>query len=701
MLSFLSSSLATTEITKTSCELIEDGPRAITARNKVNGVRSRLSETLPPYMVPASWLVVESIPLLPSGKLDRRNVEMWLSGIDEDTYEKIMNAEEEDEGTIPVTETTRLLQRIVSHVLNLATHRVKLAKSFVALGGDSIAAMQVMALCRKEKISFSLSEVLTSKSIHQLASNSHYENAVQHQAETFEKVFDLSPIQQLYFQSQSAGFYEKEARFNQSFSLEITRRVASEDLNHAIEMIVSEHSMLRARFTKNSAGKWQQRLTQDIVSSYSYRVYDVDHGDNISDIVAHCQSSLDIQHRPLFVVNLFKIEGGKQMVFLAAHHLIIDMVSWRILIQDLEDILNSRSISSEKPLSFQIWNGLQEEHSQRVTTQSKIRSLPFTVAPADFHYWGMDSVANTYGDVISESFTINEAFTSLALDKSHKALRTEPLDLFLSAIAHSFSRVFVDRGSPSVFNESHGREPWDSSIDLSRTVGWFTTISPVHCDIDMDDDDVVETVRRIKDNRRKLTANGRSYFAHQFLTPSGRSQSQSGMEIIFNYLGRMQQLEHDDSLLQQWTYPEDDETSKLIADVGPKATRLALFEISAAVVRGQIQFSFLYNSRMQHQRDIRRWVSECRETFEEIVQRLSTATGSPSFTLSDFPLLPISYEGLEKIVSKSLPQVGIAQDEVSSAKRDPLHLLDDKVEHVSHAVRHLKYTVPRRYFEGF
>jgi non-ribosomal peptide synthase protein (TIGR01720 family) len=622
-------------------------------------------------MVPASWLIVESIPLLPSGKIDRRNVESWFSSIDEDTYEKIMNAkEEDDESTTPVTETSRLLQQIISHVLNIPTHRVKLTKSFVALGGDSIAAMQVMALCRKEKINFTLSEVLKSKSIHQMASSAHYEDAVQHQAETFDKGFDLSPIQQLYFQSQSAGSYQKEARFNQSFSLEITRPVDAQDVIRAVETIIREHSMLRARFSKDSEGKWQQHLTQDVVSSHSLRVHDIDTADEIANIVAHSQSSLDIQHGPLFVVDLINLKGGAQMLFLAAHHLIIDMVSWRIILQDLEELLSTGSISSEKPLSFQIWCGLQEEHSQRPGTQSQIRNLPFTVAPADLAYWGMDNESNTYGDVLAESFTVNEAFTSLAFDQSLKALRTEPLDLFLSAITHSFSRVFADRNTPSVFNESHGREPWESSIDLSRTVGWFTTIAPVHVDVDMEEDDVFETVRRIKDNRRKLSENGRPYFAHQYLTPNGRAKSQAsdnngGMEIIFNYLGRMQQLEHDDSLLQQWTYPEDDETSKLIADVGPKATRMALFEISVAVVRGQIQFSFLYNGRMKHQRDIRRWISECQETFEEIVQRMAGVTGMPFFTLSDFPLLPISYEGLEKIVSKSLPQVGITQDQVS------------------------------------
>ncbi|TVY85159.1 Nonribosomal peptide synthetase [Lachnellula suecica] len=659
--------LATTEITKDTCELIPDGPRNTLARKYVSRIRREILETLPPHMIPASWLVVNSVPLLPSGKLDRRNVETWLSTMDEELYIRAISAEEEDdEDIIPVTGTSLLLQQIVSRVLNLPSHRVKLTKSFVALGGDSIAGMQFMSLCRKEKINFTLAEVLKSKSIHQLTSIAQYEDAVQYQAESFDEDFNLSPIQQLYFESQSARFYENEARFNQSFLLEITRRVSSQDVSRAIENIVGEHSMLRARFRKNSRGEWQQRLMRDISSSYRYRLYNLHSADQIAGIVANSQSSLDIQNGPLFVVDLMDLKEEKQIVFLAAHHLIIDMVSWRIILQDLEEMLQSGTISSGKPLSFQTWCALQEEHSRLPTTQHKIHRLPTATTAEDLVYWGMDNAANTYGDVLSESFIVNEAITCLALDRSHRALRTEPLDLFLAAITHSFSRVFLDRRTPSVFNESHGREPWDSSIDLSRTCGWFTTIAPVQVNVDMDEDDVFETVRRLKDNRRKLDGNGRPYFAHQFLSQGGGTHSQStgGMEIIFNYLGRMQQLEHDDSLLRQWTCPEDEETVKLVADVGPKATRLALFEISAVVVRGQIQFSFLYNSRMKHQRDIGRWIQECQATFEEIVQRLSTVTEWPSFTLSDFPLLPISYNELDKIVSKSLPQAGISPNEV-------------------------------------
>jgi amino acid adenylation domain-containing protein/non-ribosomal peptide synthase protein (TIGR01720 family) len=659
--------LASIALSKGGCELVQDGPRAAIARSQVSNARNRLVDILPPYMVPASWLVVESIPLLPSGKLDRRSVDGWLQSIDDATYERILEAEDEDDFLISATETSRLLQQIFSRVLNLPPQTVKLGKSFLSLGGDSITAMQVMALCRKEQISFSLSEVLRCKSIHQLALNARFGNEVQHQEEVLDQDFDLSPIQQLYFQSQTSSVYEGFGRFNQSFSLEITRHVESQDIDMALQRIVGQHSMLRARFSKMTSGFWKQHLIHDVSSSYLYRNHQVENPGHIPSLVAKTQSSLNIRQGPLFAVDLFNLADNRQLIFLAAHHLVIDMVSWRIILGDLEELLNTRTLVAEKPLSFQVWSAMQAEHALKQSSHDNGGVLPFNLPAPNFNYWGIDKRENTYEDVISESFTLDKDLSSLALDRSNNAFRTEPIELFLAAILHSFSRVFVDRSTPAVFNEGHGREPWDTSIDISRTVGWFTTIFPVYVEIEAEEDDVVETVRRMKDIRRSVPDNGRPYFAHQFLTPEGKidSESRSGpVEIIFNYLGRMQQLEHDDSQLRQWDYPEDEATSKLIADVGPEASRLALFEISAAVVRDRVQFSFLYNSRMHHQQNIKRWITECRDTFEEVVERLADITGESSFTLSDFPLLPISYDGLQTIVTRSLPQVGITQDQV-------------------------------------
>ena len=656
--------LASTALTKGGCALVKDGPRAATSRGIVSSARLRLSDILPPYMVPTSWLVVESIPLLPSGKLDRRNVDTWLQSIDDETYEMILEAEDEDDSSSTATETDMLLQQIFSKVLNLPLQRVKLSKSFLSHGGDSITAMQVMALCRKEKINFSLSEVLRSKSIHQLAASARFGDEVQHHGEVLDQPFELSPIQQLYFCSQPNSVYESAGRFNQSFSLEVTRYVDPQDIDLALRRIVEQHSMLRARFTRTSSGDWKQFLTCDAGSSYSYKPHQLENVDQVPALVGCTQSSLNIQKGPLFAIDLFNIRD-KQIIFLAAHHLIIDMVSWRIILGDLEELLNKKSLVAEKPLSFQAWCAMQAEQSLKDTSTKANTLLPFKLPLSDLQYWGMDECENTYGDVISESFIVEKEISTLALGQSNNPFNTEPIELFLAAIAHSFSRVFVDRTTPAIFNEGHGREPWDSSIDVSRTVGWFTTIFPVHVEIEQEADDVVQTARRMKDTRRCIPGNGRPYFAHQFLNHSSQVESENqSMEIIFNYLGRLQQLEHDDSLLQQWDYGEDEETSKIIADVGPKASRFALFEISAAVIREKIQFSFLYNSRMKHQQDIQRWVHECQETLEELVERLAAMTGESSFTLSDFPLLPISYDGLEKIVTRSLPQVGITPAQV-------------------------------------
>lgn len=153
------------------------------------------------------------------------------------------------------------------------------------------------------------------------------------------------------------------------------------------------------------------------------------------------------------------------------------MVSWRIILQDIQEIIESGSLPFDKPFSFQTWCALQAEHAKKQDPNSL---LPFHVSPTNLSYWGMEDVPNMFGDEEHQTFFLDEEVTESAMGSCHEALRTEPVDLFLSAIIHSFCRVFVDREIPTVYNEGHGREAWDSSIDLSRTVGWFTTICPLH-----------------------------------------------------------------------------------------------------------------------------------------------------------------------------------------------------------------------------
>jgi aryl carrier-like protein len=148
------------------------------------------------------------------------------------------------------------LQSIWAYVLNLP--HVALDQPFLAVGGDSISAMQVVGQCRKDGIGLGVQEVLRSRSIVQLV---QAVTEVQHTScdtvEYFDEEFDLTPIQSLFFQRPNEG----RGHFNQSFYLQVKNRTEPEEFRSAVQQLVARHSMLRARFSHSDELGWQQRLT--------------------------------------------------------------------------------------------------------------------------------------------------------------------------------------------------------------------------------------------------------------------------------------------------------------------------------------------------------------------------------------------------------------------------------------------------------
>ena len=516
--------------------------------------------------------------------------------------------------------------------------------------------MQLLAQCRKEGINLTLKQVLRSKSITHLAEGLGDSVIIDHPAEQTDTPFGLSPIQQFYFKSIRS---EKGSHFNQSYTLRLSRRISATSIKNAMDAIVKCHSMLRARFSKNESGTWNQMIPSNSANAYKFQTHNVPSIRKIVDIISNTQQSLDIFDGPVFAVNLFDTPTAEQVIFLTAHHLVIDVISWRVILGDLEECLNSGSTTSlQSALSFQFWCEKQTAYALQSTQIESVKCQQFLVHSTDLSSWGLDSRTNVYGDVDRDSFSLDKNMSAMALD-DHRVLRTDVVDLFVAAILHSFSRIFVNRETPTVFNETHGREPWDSTnIDPSRTVGWFTAMYPISVPISDEEDNVVQTVRQVKDSRRKIPANGREYFAHRYLTDDGKQRfaTHEPMEILFNYLGKMQQLESDDSLFQPMQFNEDEEVA--MSDLGAKTIRPALFEISASVTHGEIQFHFVYNRFMKNQKGIRRWIAECQRTLEEMILSL-TKMEVPQPTLSDFPLLPLeSYDRLERVI-EAFPKVGI------------------------------------------
>ncbi len=613
--------------------------------------RKTLSARLPAYMVPSVWVALKGIPRMLSGKLDRKKVLAWAEQMNKETYRTAMGLGHRTSVKDPLNSSALTLQRVLSQVLHVPQESVDVSQSFTDLGGDSISAMALMARCRKEKIILNMHQVLRCKSIEELAQSigTECEAAATGMVESYEP-FLLSPIQRLYLHLNPQQ--SEQAHFNQSFTLKLARKIDVKAIEEAVQKVVSHHPMLRARFTMIS-GIWHQKVERRIDSTFRFHSCQVRVISDIADAISRAQASLDFSAGPVFSAELFNVADGTQVLFLVAHHLVVDMVSWRIILQDLEDWIQVGSLLSERPMPFSIWCGLQSDRASKPRA-----SVPLDIVLPDLAFWGMNGKPNTYGDTDFDEFVVSETVSGYALS-GNTALKTEPVDLFIAAILHSFSKVFVTRATPVVYNESHGREPLSGSdVDLSRTVGWFTSLCPISVPISEEQEDVMETLKRVKDFRRGICDNGRDDFASKLLCDRADIAKEFPVEIIFNYLGKMQQLERDESLFQQMEFNDPRDQEKM-SDVGRRSSRIALFEISATVNHGRIHFSFIHNRNMQRQKGIRRWLVELERTFEEMavsLKRLSTAEA----TLADFPLLPLeSYDRLHKLTQRTLPAAGI------------------------------------------
>ncbi|KAL5045768.1 hypothetical protein BDW71DRAFT_208032 [Aspergillus fruticulosus] len=641
-----------------ACELVSQKDMLETGHRETRAIQKSIENQLPVYMVPQAWAVVKNIPMLVSGKLDRKGISTWLEQLDESVYDRIMHdydsvapvvVDEEDKSVREANAIHAIIRDIFAQVLNLPPHKVDPSRPFIYLGGDSITGMAVVSKARKRGLNLPLNRILQAKSIEELAAFCETKHLLTKNVKETGSLFPLSPIQELFFRSSSA-VPKASGRFNQSIIVRLARRMEPSVLEDAVRAVVQKHAMFRVRFSKSSDGTWQQRIRDEIDSSYKFRAHTLKNTGDIASLIADSQSSLDIQRGPVIAADLFD-KKGEQILFLVASHLCVDVVSWRIVLQELEDFVDTGSISSDAPLSFQSWCNMQFEGSKNI---NKIIEIP--CQQADLHYWGMSQAPNNYGHVRMESFTLDKQVTAFVSRQLHEILRAETMEVLLAAVVCSFNRVFTDRDVPTIYNEGHGRETWNSS-DPSGTVGWFTTLSPLHI---QKGSDPLEALKRVKDTRRQISGHSRTFFAHNVLHTGSKGETDKfsiPLEILFNYLGQLQQLEREGSIFQHYGDVFSAETMDSSGDMGPDTPRFSLFEITAVIVKEQLHVSFTYNRNMRHQGRIQAWIAECKRVLELDMPKFRNVAPQP--TPSDYPLLPITYDELQDLTANVLPRLGI------------------------------------------
>ncbi|KAE8453249.1 hypothetical protein EG329_011316 [Mollisiaceae sp. DMI_Dod_QoI] len=611
------------------------------AWKQVSAAKEHLKEHLPLNHIPTIWAIVKSLPMTSSLKLNLVAIKAWVAGWGQDVLQGFIipnfadvNEESESAEAVSLLQPHRLaFKTIIATVLNLEETMVSMSKSFISLGGDSLLAMQIVARYRAHGWQVSVADILRCPTLAQVVEkatvlDAQVDYAAQLAGLDMSAPFNMSPIQKSHFEMQPDGRND----FTLGFRVEVKKNdLTAEQLEAAVRRIVEKHPMLRARAYQDSAGIWKQTIQPTAAGSFSVNWHVNVDRQAAGAIMEHNVASLDFRHGPILAADMIiRDDSDIPVLCLTVHHLFIDLISWRVILDDLEATLAGKPMQADSSLSFPHWLSLQENHFKTAPLSTPLRSM--AVDEADLSFWGMQHRPNLYEDVVIDEFLIPEIITSLILGPCNMTCSSEPVELLIAALQHSFRKTFPERGLLQMFNEDHGRDPWDPSIDIARTVGWFTTLSPVYLE-ECERPDVMGFVQDT--TQARLRINPCEYFSARYLHQEGRTlfQGHNIMEVLFNYTGSFQQLEASESILMNIQNDEGDQSFHEVQS----GRRDSLFEITALAERGCLRFIVESNRHMLHRNRISLWMREIQNSLRTISRELYDR--SPVLCAARFPLL--------------------------------------------------------------
>ncbi|KAL4879275.1 hypothetical protein BJY04DRAFT_220395 [Aspergillus karnatakaensis] len=630
---------------------------------KLGGVKSQLaaaseelSNHVSEHMVPKVWIPLESMmPQNDSSKLDRKKLGQWLEALDSAYLEALTKSPDTGPGGRGAeTPLERQVQNAWADVLHLPLDQVPVEhKSFLSLGGDSITAMHVVSWLRIRGVSVAVRHVLESKSVAQLAQSAKSTGG---SPEGSDEPFPLSAIQHLHLQSIASpegplisnGTY----RNNSNISLVPRQPIEFANLTNAMEKLVSRHPVLRSRFKGDATSGFRQSIAPE-EGSFILRNHTATTEQDASIILTQAQEDLNLEKGPVFSAQLIQVDEGRtQLLFMTAPRLVVDDSSWNILCRDLSILVQGGELATPSPPTVQTWNKMQVDQSQG---QSEQPILPHDIPESDIEYWGLPE-NNIQEDEVIEFITIDGHGLAAQLERANSTMRTETVEIFLAGLFKSFQATFPDRSLPAVLEEYHGRDFEDSGLDMSDTVGCFTSMVPVYIPTNELHDDL-ELIRRTKDGRRSVPRKGLPYLNSRFLIPEAKQPSRDkAVEVLFQYFEPHRSDEYG-------TFDATTSSKLVTSSVGGSVRRASVFVVELSRTQSQLHVSFKFNRHMKHQERIKAWAQSYLGAIATLITGLSSA--SPAFTLSDFPLAHLTPDSVKALQNEILPEAGIRQQDVA------------------------------------
>ncbi|MEG3079904.1 amino acid adenylation domain-containing protein [Halomonas sp. 5021] len=586
----------------------------------------QLGERVPDYMVPSALVRLDGLPLTANGKLDRKALPEPVRADGGKAFEA------------PQGEAEEALAAVWADVIGC--EQVGRNDNFFELGGDSILSLQIVARSRKRGYKIAPKQLMEGQTVAAVAAMATpLAAAAPKQVAAPDKVasFALLPVQRWFFEQNFA----EPNHWNQSLMLEAASGVDAALLRRAIEAVVDHHSALRLRFER-VGDSWQQaygKLADDLFEHLDLSDQ-ADPEQAITQAADAAQRSLSLT-RPFRAIwmELGGEYGGR--LLLVAHHLVVDGVSWRVILDDLQTAYTQLSAGKAADLppattSLAEWASALADYAK---SQALAEQRPYwedlVKAPEPSLPAQNPQGSNTVADTASLAGSLSTEATTQLLGPVHKAYRTQMDDLLLTALSSALCQ-WAERYSVLIELEGHGREDLFDGVDLSRSVGWFTSLYPVS--LAPGSTEPGSSLKAIKEQLRQVPDKGLGYGVLRYLKEEPALVGGAYPQVTFNYLGQLDRSLQGDGV---WRLAKENAGQTR----APQSKRRTWIEVVAWVQDGQLRFDWHYSREIHSEAAINALQVSFQAQLEALIEHC--ASGVRGATPSDFPLSGLSQTQLD------------------------------------------------------
>ncbi|MDW3192240.1 MAG: amino acid adenylation domain-containing protein [Cytophagales bacterium] len=585
----------------------------------VNTLRRHLSHQLPSYMIPAYFVHLDQMPLTVNGKVDLRALPE-PEAIAQEAYIAPRNPEE------------ALLCEIWQSVLSI--EKIGIGDNFFTVGGDSIKSIQIISRLRASGYELSVKDIFSSQTIEVLAPRMRLLTREVDQSPVTGYV-PLTGIQAWFF----AQPLQAAHHFNQSVLLNFPNGITEATVRTIFDQLQRHHDAFRMSYSMDTSGVHQENkgIPYPLTLTYADLSSDNSATATLSTLCQQEQEGIDLKEGPLLRLGLFDMPDGSRLQ-VVVHHLVMDGVSWRVLFEDIDSLY--RQIEAGKSLQLPPKTDSYKSWSEGLRSYMKEETFKNNLS-----YW-QEAFKQECGDIPKDTstesnrmcdtrtvhFQLDAAITTDLLTTVHKPFNTQINDLLLSGLILG-AHEHYGNDSLRVDLEGHGREEIVPDLDISRTIGWFTSIYSVELSYASE---MSAVLKGVKEQLRSIPQNGADYLLARYVSqelPEVDASSQT--RISFNYLGQF------DGDTEGRVFEIASESSGL--NHSEEEIRFHDWDFTGMVAEGQLTLSLTYNKEAYSEEKVRSFMSAYQSQLRSLITYCQgyVEAGRRELTPSD-----LSYKGL-------------------------------------------------------